>query len=1162
MKKYLLPLLLTFGCALTVQKVRAQASLETFGHNRVQYHRLDWKFYEAKHFKVYYYGRAGRTLARFVAEQAEQDVDAVEQNAGGVFPDKISIILYNNFDDFRQSNIGLNSDLQMQNNNPAGTVKLVGDKLVVYFNGQHEQLKQQLRQGLAQVVMEHLIFGINFREMARNAVLLDLPSWVTDGYVDYIVDGWTSKDDNDWKNLITQDKKIYFNDLTQSNPRLAGKAFWKYIATIYGTAKVKNILYLVQLKGSINKAAQLALSQKISQTFDSVYTFYKSRYAAEQQMFEPLDTTNALIKIPIPDEESSVRDIVVSPRGTDVAYVLWKNGEYKVILEKTHQLNGKIKREQSTILYGGVKDYQSHDDPDYPILAWDNTGYKLGIIYKAGNFIQIKVYNSIKATIWNYRIPKSRVDRITGFSFLQDDQNIVLSAIKNGQSDIYTLYFRGYRLTQITDDAWDDVAPVYVSGGSRKGIIFMSNRPQPYINIEPLPNELPTKGMNAYFYSTTTKSQDLLQLTHNDDEHISGIVPYGQDNFAYLSDKSGVNNRYVVLFDRDKNNKDSAFAVPVTNYGRSIKYQNYNPASAKIADAIQYKDAFYVYFKNIQIPQFSSTDELPKLPVLSFVDAGSQQKRKQGRDIKTKPKALFNSDLKEHSVQRNEGINLSTDDAFQSDFPVAAVAPKSTTKADTQNFTDKAREEAIVSEEGRFEQLGPDGSISSMYAGREMTKDGKHIRYVDSTYLDMRSHRYYLSFRPDFFSVRLDNNLIFNRYQSYGQNGGQYNNPSLGGMIMARLFDKMEDYRFTGGIRIPGNFSGMAYFLQFENFRRRVDWGMVFYREQSKQSYTFLTSGGPQTVIQIPGKTISNIFQGKASYPLNEVNSLHLYIGARQDKMILKAQDIYGLMLPNVQDVWGMARMEFISDNTREPAMNIYNGLRYKLFAETMYKAYSDNDAYQLSTDTGSFQKHSWIYNFGFDARYYQKIFRNFIFAARLSGAHSGGTQQIVYFLGGEANAINAKFNNGMVPSPDMDYAFQSLSSPLRGYKQNARNGNTFLLANFELRLPILETFLHRPIQSTILKNLQAVAFLDVGNAWEGLLPTLDNLIRPYQFNWPAGNGAPIVNVQIPNSTDYGLAFGYGLGLRTMLWGYFVKADLALNKQRNFNWYLSFGFDF
>lgn len=1167
MKKYsFLPLFLLFSICCR-PKVHGQASLESFGHNRVQYQRFDWKFYEAAHFKIYFYGRAGRSLARFVAEQAEQDVNAIEHNAGGLFPDRISIMLYNCYDDFKQSNIGLSSDLQMQNNNPAGTVHLVGDKLVVFFNGSHADLKKQLRQGMAQVIMEHLIFGINFREMVRNAVLLDLPQWVTDGYVDYIVDGWTAKDDNDWKNIVTQNKPLYFNDLTLENPRLAGKAFWKYVSTRYGEHKIKDLLYLVQLKGSMNKASKMAFNQKIPATFDSVLTFYQNRYKQEQSLFEPLDTANALIKIPLHDnKETEIRNIVVSPRGSDVAYVMWEHGEYKVILEKTHRVSGEIKEERSTILYGGVKDYEAKNDPDYPLLAWDNTGYKLGIVYKMGNFIRIKVYNSIKGSIWSYRIPKSRFDRITGFSFMQDDEKIVISAVKNGQSDLFTLQFRGYRLKQLTDDAWDDAAPVFVSGGSRKGIVFLSNRPQPYMNIKPLPNELPTGKMNAFFYSTTTESDDLLQLTRESKGTITDIIPFGQDNFAYLSDKSGVNNRYLVLFARDKNNMDSAYSVPVTNYGRSIRYQNYNPASAKVADAIQYKDAYYVYFKPIYIPHSATDESLKTLPKINFVDGVSPRPKTTPVDISTSPESIFEkNDV--HKAQKNisGGLQINSGDIFQSNFPETPIGSKKEKQAEA---LPNDYNEAITTDTFSIPKAANNQKTtiaSSSHPGQPEMKDGKHIRYVDSTYLDMRSHRYYLSFQPDFFSLRLDNNLIFNRYQSYGQNAGQYRNPSLAGMIMARLFDKMEDYRFTGGLRIPANFSGLSYFMQFENFRRRLDWGLIFYREENKQTYNFITGsggGGNQNILQIPGKTVSNILQAKLSYPLDEVRSIHFYLGGRQDRMLIKAQDYYGLILPNVEEDWAMARLEFISDNTKSLEMNLWQGLRYKLFAESMYKAYSNNDVYQLNTDTASFKEHATIYNLGFDARYYHPLYKHFIFAMRLAGAHSGGSQQIVYFLGGEANAINSKFGNGMAPSPKMDYAYQGLATDLRGYDQNARNGNTYVLGNFELRLPILTTFLHRPIQSTILKNLQAVAFVDIGNAWEGLIPTEDNLKRPYQFNWPPNTNVPVVNVQIPNTSDNGVAIGYGLGLRTMLWGYFIRADAALNKQKNFHWYLSFGTDF
>src|SRR5690606_26935378 len=130
--KQLLLLLIICG---TAYNSYAQANIEVFGQNRIQYRTFTWKYYDAEHFKIHHYDRAGRELARFVAEQAEQDITAVERRLGGLFPDKVNIILYNTFDHYEQSNIGLNTEMHLQNQNSAGTVNVVGDKLVIYFNG-------------------------------------------------------------------------------------------------------------------------------------------------------------------------------------------------------------------------------------------------------------------------------------------------------------------------------------------------------------------------------------------------------------------------------------------------------------------------------------------------------------------------------------------------------------------------------------------------------------------------------------------------------------------------------------------------------------------------------------------------------------------------------------------------------------------------------------------------------------------------------------------------------------------------------------------------------------------------------------------------------------------------------------------------------------------
>jgi hypothetical protein len=1146
-----------------VTGMHAQTNLEVFGQNRIQYRRFDWKYYDAEHFKIYHYDRAGRDIARYVAEQAEQDVTAIERRLGGLFPERLNIIIYNCYDEFQQSNIGLNGELQLQNDNPAGTVNLVGDKLVIYFTGKHADLKRQLRQGMAQVVMERLMFGESFREMVRNAVLLNLPEWVTTGYVDYVVDGWTTEDDNDWKNVMMVDERVHFDEIGNSNPRLAGKAFWKYIAIKYGENNVKNLLYLTQLKSSLNKALKLTINQKLRNTYDSLVTFYHDRYEFEEQIFEPLDTSFTLTRIAVPDDESRIRDIAVSPRGGDVAYVQWKFGEYKVILEKTRMVDGLAKRESSVILSGGVKNHRDHDDPDYPLISWNNTGFKLGIIFKNRDQLRIRVYNSIKAKIETFKIPPSRFDRITGFTFMEDDDMIILSALRRGQSDIFEYRLKGGRMNQLTDDAWDDAAPVFVSGGSRKGVIFLSNRPAPFMNIKPLPNELPSGPMNAFFYNATTKSYDLMQLTRNAKGTIAQAIPYGSDHFAYLSDQNGVRNRYVVMFARNAQNQDSAYSVPMTNFSRSILYQQYNPASGKIADVIQTQHFYDVFFHKIELPAPDGDAKPKRLLPLSFVDGvANKSSGALSTPVNLMDKAEMNA--------KEDPFNIKTGSEFQSEFSrrsklnpedSAKVEPGTESKelAEMLSLKQPADSTVIPGLTMKDTSSGNTPKVTSASGNTEGALNGKRIIYVDSTFIDMRSQKYYLSFRPDFFSVRADNSVVFNRYQSYDNTGGQYTNPSLAGMLMVSLVDKMEDYRFTGGLRIPLNFSGLTYFLQFENFRRRVDWGLIFLRQENKYNYSFLLDP-QQAPFEEPGKTITNLIQGSASYPLDKVKSFRLHFGARQDKMIIKAKDPIGLALPNTEQYWVMSRAEYVYDDTRNPTLNIWNGLRYKIYAEYMYKLYSNN-VYGSSSDTSFSNKRGGFYNVGIDLRFYQKIYKNFIAAVRVAGAHSGGNQKILYFLGGVDNAINPNFSNSLQPSGKNDYAFQALATNMRGYDQNARNGNTYALINAELRFPVLSTLMRRPIQSSILKNLQVVAFADIGSAWEGILPNSESFDRYYRVGWPSPNN-PIVGVAVPNYSDNGIAIGYGAGVRTMIFGYFARFDAALNLKKDFTWYISLGTDF
>ena len=66
--------------------VNGQTYLEKFGQNRVQYRKFGWRYFDTKHFRIYHYDQAGRQLARYVSEQAENDISVIERKLGGQFP--------------------------------------------------------------------------------------------------------------------------------------------------------------------------------------------------------------------------------------------------------------------------------------------------------------------------------------------------------------------------------------------------------------------------------------------------------------------------------------------------------------------------------------------------------------------------------------------------------------------------------------------------------------------------------------------------------------------------------------------------------------------------------------------------------------------------------------------------------------------------------------------------------------------------------------------------------------------------------------------------------------------------------------------------------------------------------------------------------------------
>lgn len=1148
----MLPFMVAFYALVSPLSTIAQSNIEVFGQNRVQYRKFDWKYFDTKHFRVYHYDKSGRQLGRHVAEEAEFDMGVIEKKLGSQFPQRFNIILYNNYDEYRQSNIGLKEESPTTlGNTKAGSLKIVDDKLVVYFTGSHADIRRQIRSGMATVVMQRMLYGDNVKKAVKNSLLQNTPEWVSSGYIAYLVDGWDEKTNSEWKGILNANPKRGFYEISKQYPETAGKAFWKFVADQYGPNTVKTLLYSMQQKVSLNKAmlAPQNLNMKVTKAYDSCMKYYKNAYAVDELHQEKPDSTHGVAALKVPSDNTILRNIKISPDGVNVAFVAWKNGHFNVMTQKANDDEAV----PISLLEGGQKDLTEEIDPSYPMLAWSKTGSKLAIIYRLNRGTYLRIYNHSKSRIENYTIPNNRFERALSMSFTEDDGALIISAIKKSQTDLYLFTIKGSKLTNITDDAWDDLSPQYISGGSRTGILFLSNRPKPNMNVPVAVNELPSGPLNVFFYNIVSKNSELLQCTNVQKGRISQPIQYGLDNFAYLHDSNGINNKYVVLFKRDDNNKDVAYSLPVTNYNTSILSHQFCPTTGYVADVIQPKTKYITYFHDLVMPDPNN----PKTLLPTQLSAEAQEPVQSGNvKIATDAPVKKKASKKHAQTKANEPrTEIKGGNAFQSEF------------TDTEEQSSTAPDVVSNNEETTDEQTTPGASAADSSILTEIT---------DSAYVKMKPATYRFSFKPDFLSIKLDNSMLFNQYQSIEANGGQYDVTTPSALTNISLDELMENHKLLAGFQFPvyGGSPTSTYFLQYQNLTHRLDWGLLFMRKQSKDqknvSYYDQSENYLGTLPQVITNSM-NMGQVDLSYPLDRLRSIKFHTGVREDKLAQKVVDTISLVLDfkNTATYTSVSRLEFVFDNTTMPAMNILLGTRAKVYTEYMYGLTGGNKS---------------CYNIGFDFRNYQKLHKNFIWANRFAYAHSDGNKIVQYGLGGVDNPFIPLHGKKYGTVPSDIYGFQMMATSLRGYGMFHRIGNNFAVISSEVRLPIATTFAKRPVQSPFIKNLQLVVFIDAGTAWTGFLPnaqSVSDTTNSYNIDNLRPSTLPNIQVQVPgkipprsNSSlqlvvpyaSQPLA-GYGLGLRTFLGGYFIRIDYARKTeyevgQKKYMIHLGLGTDF
>lgn len=362
-------------------------------------------------------------------------------------------------------------------------------------------------------------------------------------------------------------------------------------------------------------------------------------------------------------------------------------------------------------------------------------------------------------------------------------------------------------------------------------------------------------------------------------------------------------------------------------------------------------------------------------------------------------------------------------------------------------------------------------------------------RDVEGNYVP---RKYKLNFTPDLVYGTANYNTFY----------------GLEGTTVMAFSDMLGDHQIVFQTNLLLDLKNSDYGLSYFYLPGRVDWGF-----QGFHSARFLFLGDTLYRFRTWG------FGAVASYPVDRFNRLDFSLSW----LNLSKDDLDNSANPSEVRSFVLPSLMYVNDNSLWQggwfAPN--NGSRFNL---TVYGTPKfGSDGLELLSATA-------------DYRSYNKLFRESVFAYRLTTGASIGRNAQKFFVGGSEGWINRRFERDQVPIDKAeDFVFLTPVLPLRGYDYNVQSGTHFAMANIEWRFPLVRYFILGALPIGF-QNILGTAFFDVGTAWNDAArwrafttdPSGDTVAKDLLMG--TGVGARLAFLGLPLRIDVAWKFRWGGG--------------------------------
>jgi len=673
----------------------------------------------------------------------------------------------------------------------------------------------------------------------------------------------------------------------------------------------------------------------------------------------------------------------------------------------------------------------------------------------------------------------TRLSNIKDFDVSESGNLAVMSADLNGQSDIFLVSLRRNSIKRLTKDIYDDINPKFIPGTG--SVIFSSNRSNDSLKVDTKLDIDKLKDVyNLYIYSIDTTRNLLYRVTNTLSRNVNPI-PVSNTEFYYLSNQQGIFNLYK--FDINKR-----IYTQISKFRSSIKDYDIGPNKTGLAFSMLNDEITSIYYyPDYDLNDNTFTPQTRRQEILSskFVAQKIQARRELLKDSLARAK-LENQNKRQLLPDKVEPIDT-----------------------DSLKVTETKKE---VRTSGEF--IDTDNYVFD----KEVVQETRSQESFLSQYRKLRKEKEILGpydYETLFSAKNLVTSFVIDPLLGFGI------------QLEMQMIDMLENHKFLGGLLATTNLKSGKIFGEYQYLKYTVDFNVRYDR---KSLYRTIESGSQKYSL--------NKFEVGASLPLNITSRISIKPFYALTRYFDLDQLVLTNPLPNEKTEstyhYGGFKAEYTFDNSVVTGLNLMSGTKGKI-SYTMYQGLNDSDK--------SFG------NFEIDFRNYQKIHREFVLATRVYYGRFFGPNKQNYLLGGLDNWLFSKTNftgpnDPLLNQPLVDNSnqlFMEYVLPLRGFDYNTFNGTNTLIANVELRLPIVRYFVRGPISSNFFRNLLFVGFYDIGSAWTGKSPfatvnSVNTQILDYE-------GSPFSAV-IQNFKNPWLS-SYGFGLRTVLLGYYMKFDLA-----------------